>query len=93
MPYSRSHIVYMLASILLAVGSGVGSAEPHKQVGVWFFGLCAAVFRVLPWTEGFPALLQRIQQLPDFNNEAVVLAMGSAANDRFVVWRLQPTAK
>ena len=37
--------------------------------------------------EGFPALLARIQTLPGFNNEAVVQSMGSAVNNRFLVWR------
>ena len=163
MRYSRSDIVYILASVVLAWASSLGSAEPYKSAGIWFFGLCALVLLIQPWVprrkqsnavtidrvefdereirrllpdgkmesirwdelheigivttdegpwaedvfwlfsnadqsqgcavpngaDGFPALLSRIQALPEFDNEAVVLAMGSAANDRFVVWRAQ----
>lgn len=37
--------------------------------------------------EGFPALLAALQQLPGFDNAAVVRAMGSATNQRFTVWK------
>ena len=161
MRYSRSDIVCILVSVVLAVAGGVGSAEPHKEIGVWFFGVGAVILMAQPWlrqrrsnsaaakervefdeqeirrflpdgkTEsirwdelheigivttdegpwvddvfwlflnadsskgcaasndavGFPALLERLQRLPGFNDEAVVQAMGSTVNDRFVVWR------
>ena len=38
-------------------------------------------------TEGMQALLGRLQQLPSFNNEAVIEAMGCCSNARFVCWR------
>ncbi|MGH8178760.1 MAG: hypothetical protein ACREV5_21080 [Steroidobacter sp.] len=41
------------------------------------------------YAEGFAELLPRIQELPGFDNEAVVKAMGSASNNRFVVWRAE----
>ncbi|MFK8112159.1 MAG: hypothetical protein AB8B91_08140 [Rubripirellula sp.] len=31
-------------------------------------------------------LLERLQELPGFDNEAVVQSMGSVSNDRFVCW-------
>ncbi|TXK62143.1 hypothetical protein [Alkalisalibacterium limincola] len=40
--------------------------------------------------EGFDALLERVQQLPGFDNEAVATAMGSTTNARFDVWQRQP---
>jgi len=159
MRYSGLDIGLIFVSVLLAVGGGVASAEPHKEFGVWLFGVCALIFIAQPWmrerasrkvkervefddqeirrflpggkresirwdelheigivttdegpgvddvfwlflnadrsrgcavsndAEGFAALLQRIQQLPDFNNEAVVMAMGSAVDNKFVVWQ------
>jgi hypothetical protein len=39
------------------------------------------------YSPGFSELLSRIQALPGFDNEAVVRAMGSTSNDRFVVWK------
>jgi hypothetical protein len=38
-------------------------------------------------TEGTEALLDRLQQLPGFDNEAVIRAMGTTSNDRFLCWR------
>jgi hypothetical protein len=37
--------------------------------------------------DGAEALLQRLQQLPGFNNEAVIEAMSSTANATFVCWK------
>jgi hypothetical protein len=171
MRYSVSDIGYILVSVALAAASGLGTGEPYKRAGVWFFGLCALVFVVQPWmrrrpssipaanapanvatnervefdeqelrrfmrngtkesirwdelheigivttdegpwaedvfwlflnadrskgcavpngADGFPALLERIQTLPGFNNEAVVQAMGSAENNQFLIWRAE----
>lgn len=36
--------------------------------------------------EGFPALLERLQRLPGFDNRAVIEAMGSASPERFPCW-------
>jgi hypothetical protein len=38
-------------------------------------------------TEGMGELLSRLQQLPEFDNEAVVKAMGSTDNAKFVCWK------
>jgi hypothetical protein len=37
--------------------------------------------------EGMDGLLERLQQLPGFDNEAVIRAMGSTENATFVCWR------
>jgi hypothetical protein len=37
--------------------------------------------------DGFAGLLARLQELPGFDNEAVIRAMGSTANARFVCWK------
>ena len=36
--------------------------------------------------DGTNALLDRLQQLPGFDNEAVIRAMGSTSNAKFVCW-------
>ncbi len=38
------------------------------------------------YAEGFPELLKRLQELPGFDNEAVIRAMGSTDNARYKVW-------
>jgi hypothetical protein len=40
--------------------------------------------------EGMKALLERLQRLPGFDNEAVIAAMGSTSNARFRVWKRVP---
>ena len=37
--------------------------------------------------EGMKELLPRLQQLPGFDNEAVIRAMGSTGNEKFLCWR------
>lgn len=37
--------------------------------------------------EGCEDLLERLQKLPGFDNEAVIKAMGSASNAKFVCWK------
>jgi hypothetical protein len=41
---------------------------------------------------GFKPFLERLQRLPGFDNEAVIAAMGSAANARFPVWERPPSS-
>ena len=36
---------------------------------------------------GSGPLLERLQALPDFDNDQVIAAMGSTANARFVCWK------
>jgi hypothetical protein len=38
-------------------------------------------------TEGMQKLLTRLQQLEEFDNDAVIEAMGSTSNAKFVCWK------
>jgi len=38
-------------------------------------------------------LLERLQRLPDFDNQAVIRAMSNTTEERFVCWRWSPTAR
>jgi hypothetical protein len=42
-------------------------------------------------SDGSKQLLKRLQQLPGFDNEAVIKAMGSTSNAKFVCWKRQGT--
>jgi hypothetical protein len=42
-------------------------------------------------SEGMPALLERLQLLPGFDNQAVIEAMACATRARFVVWAAEDT--
>ena len=43
--------------------------------------------------DGFDSLLPQLQQLPAFDNEAVVRAMGSTSMDHFLCWRRHQEAE
>jgi hypothetical protein len=38
-------------------------------------------------SDGSKRLLERLQQLPGFDNEAVIKAMGSTSNGKFICWK------
>jgi hypothetical protein len=40
--------------------------------------------------EGIKELLSKLQELPGFNNEAVIHAMGSTDNAKFLCWQREP---
>jgi hypothetical protein len=40
-------------------------------------------------SDGSKQLLERLQQLPGFDNAAVIKAMGSTSNGKFVCWKRQ----
>jgi hypothetical protein len=40
-------------------------------------------------SDGSKQLLERLQQLPGFDNEAVIKGMGSTSNGKFVCWKRQ----
>lgn len=40
-------------------------------------------------SDGCDQLLARLQQLPGFDNEAVIKAMGSSSNAKFLCWKRQ----
>ncbi len=37
-------------------------------------------------SDGMKELLARLQELPGFNNESVIRAMGSTSNSKFICW-------
>jgi hypothetical protein len=38
-------------------------------------------------SDGSKQLLERLQQLPGFDNEAAIKAMGSTSNGKFMCWK------
>jgi hypothetical protein len=47
---------------------------------------------IIPQEVGSKALLARLQELPNFDNDAVIAAMASAENQRFLCWQRQVPA-
>ena len=61
---------------------------PYVDDVIWMLqGKDGAGCAVPSETEGMKDLLPRLQQLPGFDNEAVIKAMGSTNHARFVCWR------
>ena len=56
---------------------------------VWWILIDDAGHCIIPQEDGGEALLQRLQQLADFDNDAVIAAMASIENKIFVCWQRQ----
>jgi len=56
---------------------------------VWVFSNASGspVVLIAGTSPGFAALLAELQRLPNFDNEALLMAMGSLKLARFIVWR------
>jgi hypothetical protein len=56
---------------------------------VWWILIDSAGHCLIPQEVGGEALLTRLQQLPNFDNDAVIAAMASVENNLFVCWQRQ----
>lgn len=54
---------------------------------VWWILIDDVGHCIISQEDGGEALLQRLQQLPNFDNDAVIAAMGSVENKIFVCWQ------
>jgi hypothetical protein len=69
------------------VGIVTTDEGPWAEDVYWMLRAASGGCAVGSETVGMDALLERLQQLPGFNNEAVIRAMGSTENATFVCWR------
>lgn len=56
---------------------------------VWWILIDAEGHCIIPQEEGGEPLLETLQELPGFDNEAVIAAMSSVENKIFVCWQRQ----
>jgi hypothetical protein len=56
---------------------------------LWWILIDADGHCTIPQEAGTEALLARLQKLPGFDNEAVIAAMSSVENQRFLCWQRQ----
>lgn len=56
---------------------------------VWWILIDGDGHCTIPQEAGTEALLARLQELPGFDNEAVIAAMMSVENQRFLCWQRQ----
>ena len=56
---------------------------------VWWILIDNAGHCMIPQMAGTEALLARLQELPNFDNDAVIAAMASVENQIFVAWQRQ----
>jgi hypothetical protein len=59
---------------------------PYADDVIWLLAGTDGGCAVPSETDGMNELLPRLQQLPGFDNEAVIRAMSSTADARFVCW-------
>lgn len=60
---------------------------PFADDVIWMLQTPGGVYAVPQGVEGESALLERLQALPGFDNQAVISAMGSVDNAVFPCWR------
>jgi hypothetical protein len=58
---------------------------------VWWILIDGEGHCIIPQEAGGEALLERLQALPGFDNDAVIAAMASTENQIFVCWQRQET--
>ena len=61
-------------------------AGPFIADVFWFLQGSASICMVPQGARGEPELLHRLQELPDFNSEAVIAGMSSTDNAEFLCW-------
>lgn len=72
---------------LQEVGMITTDEGPFDEDVYWILSGSKSGCAVSGGAEGMKELLDRLQKLPDFNNKAVIEAMGSTKNDRFQCWK------
>ena len=66
------------------------ASGPFEDDVLWVLSGDGSGCLVPSLTPGMEALLPRLQELPGFDNEAVIQAMGSTEGAQFVCWRRDP---
>ncbi|HSU17194.1 hypothetical protein [Longimicrobium sp.] len=59
---------------------------PFADDVIWMLQTPQGVYGIPQGVDGEPELLERLQSLPGFDNEAVIAAMGSVENQTFLCW-------
>lgn len=72
---------------LVGVAIQITDEGPIQPDVFWLLGTKDGSLRIPQGAQGEMEFLQRLQQLPGFNNEALISAMGSASNNLFVCWQ------
>lgn len=72
---------------LKEVGIVTTDEGPAQEDVYWILLGSAGGCAVSGSAEGIKELLARFQQLPGFDNEAVIKAMGSTSNNKFLCWK------
>ncbi len=72
---------------LQEVGIVTTDGGPAQEDVYWMLVGSAGGCAVSGSAQGIKELLTRFQQLPGFDNETVIKAMGSTSNNRFICWK------
>jgi len=74
-------------SELSSVAIKTTNEDPFMDDVLWILGTKKYSLRIPQGAKGEEELLGRLQQLPNFDNEAVISAMGCAENKLFLCWQ------
>ena len=72
---------------LMGVAIQTTDEGPVQPDVFWLLGTKESSLRIPQGAQGEQEFLHRLQQLPGFDNKAVIAAMGSANNNLFVCWQ------
>lgn len=72
---------------LQEVGIITTNEGPFSEDVFWFLAGSKGGCVVSSGARGMKELLERLQKLPNFDNEAVIKAMGSTTNNKFQCWK------
>lgn len=80
----------ILWSELVGVGIQTTDEGPMMPDVFWVLGTKENSLRFPQGAQGESELLTRLQQLPNFDNAALIASMSSTENNFFVCWQKQP---
>ena len=83
----NGRVLTLAWSELVGVGIETTDEGPLMPDVFWVLGTDQGSLRFPQGAQGESELLTRLQQLPDFDNQAVIRSMMSTENDFFVCWK------
>lgn len=86
---STGRVLTLAWSELVGIGIETTDEGPLMPDVFWVLGAAQGSLRFPQGAQGEGELLSRLQQLPDFDNQAVIQSMISTENKFFVCWQKQ----
>lgn len=91
--HPQQHPVTIEWDELQAIFIQTNDQGPFTTDVYWILQGKTGLLRIPQGAKGEQELLSQVQQLPNFNNEAVIQAMSSSTNSFFVCWRKEDSVE